>query len=175
MQSFHHRAGHQVDQAQHLVRTRSDRTESASLDLAASGPLAWRSDAPVPLQCLAAGLGYWFCKSPVYGIGKVGIGRAVTSSRWGYGATAARLTPDQKVGSSNLSALNFHSAFPGPCPLQLMLLSRTKPLLVLAGLCCGPVQPPAHHCCPRGTQCTGPGRCPQHCSDGALAAANMLP
>ena len=25
----------------------------------------------------------------------------------GYGATAARLTPDQKVGSSNLSALNF--------------------------------------------------------------------
>ena len=24
---------------------------------------------------------------------------------WGYGATAARLTPDQKVGSSNLSAL----------------------------------------------------------------------
>ena len=26
----------------------------------------------------------------------------------GYGATAARLTPDQKVGSSNLSGLNFH-------------------------------------------------------------------
>ena len=26
----------------------------------------------------------------------------------GYGATAARLTPDQKVGSSNLSALTFH-------------------------------------------------------------------
>ena len=25
--------------------------------------------------------------------------------QWGYGATAARLTPDQKVGSSNLSAL----------------------------------------------------------------------
>ena len=25
----------------------------------------------------------------------------------GYGATAARLTPDQKVGSSNLSALTF--------------------------------------------------------------------
>ena len=24
---------------------------------------------------------------------------------WGYGATAARLTPDQKVGSSNLSGL----------------------------------------------------------------------
>ena len=24
---------------------------------------------------------------------------------WGYGATVARLTPDQKVGSSNLSAL----------------------------------------------------------------------
>ena len=29
------------------------------------------------------------------------------SSHWGYGATAARLTPDQKVGSSNLSALIF--------------------------------------------------------------------
>ena len=28
-------------------------------------------------------------------------------SHWGYGATAARLTPDQKVGSSNLSALIF--------------------------------------------------------------------
>ena len=28
----------------------------------------------------------------------------------GYGATAARVTPDQKVGSSNLSALTFASA-----------------------------------------------------------------
>ena len=28
----------------------------------------------------------------------------------GYGATAARLTPDQKVGSSNLSGLNFSFA-----------------------------------------------------------------
>lgn len=28
-------------------------------------------------------------------------------ANWGYGATAARLTPDQKVGSSNLSALIF--------------------------------------------------------------------
>ena len=28
---------------------------------------------------------------------------------WGYGATAARLTPDQKVGSSNLSALIFQT------------------------------------------------------------------
>ena len=28
-------------------------------------------------------------------------------SHRGYGATAARLTPDQKVGSSNLSALIF--------------------------------------------------------------------
>ena len=26
-------------------------------------------------------------------------------SPWGYGAMAARLTPDQKVGSSNLSGL----------------------------------------------------------------------
>ena len=30
---------------------------------------------------------------------------------WGYGATAARLTPDQKVGSSNLSALSFINSF----------------------------------------------------------------
>ena len=29
---------------------------------------------------------------------------------WGYGATAVRLTPDQKVGSSNLSALKHFSA-----------------------------------------------------------------
>ena len=29
------------------------------------------------------------------------------SLHWGYGATAARLTPDQKVGSSNLSGLIF--------------------------------------------------------------------
>ena len=28
----------------------------------------------------------------------------------GYGATAARLTPDQKVGSSNLSVLTFSDA-----------------------------------------------------------------
>ena len=28
---------------------------------------------------------------------------------WGYGATAARLTPDQKVGSSNLSGLICHT------------------------------------------------------------------
>ena len=33
--------------------------------------------------------------------------RAAQSLARGYGATAARLTPDQKVGSSNLSALIF--------------------------------------------------------------------
>ena len=31
----------------------------------------------------------------------------VIADKWGYGATVARLTPDQKVGSSNLSALTF--------------------------------------------------------------------
>ena len=45
---------------------------------------------------------------------QVGLDTGLGSSRadlhpmicqWGYGATAARLTPDQKVGSSNLSAL----------------------------------------------------------------------
>ena len=30
-----------------------------------------------------------------------------TRAAWGYGATVARLTPDQKVGSSNLPALRF--------------------------------------------------------------------
>ena len=41
----------------------------------------------------------------------------------GYGATAARLTPDQKVGSSNLSALIFHR---NDCP------SNAMPLLIYA-------------------------------------------
>ena len=31
--------------------------------------------------------------------------RSIFFADWGYGATAARLTPDQKVGSSNLSGL----------------------------------------------------------------------
>ena len=41
----------------------------------------------------------------------------LSDSTGGYGATVARLTPDQKVGSSNLSALIFYS-FPGShaCP-----------------------------------------------------------
>ena len=30
---------------------------------------------------------------------------------WGYGATAARLTPDQKVGTSDLSGLTLHAAW----------------------------------------------------------------
>ena len=36
--------------------------------------------------------------------GSYGLRLLLTGQR-GYGATAARLTPDQKVGSSNLSAL----------------------------------------------------------------------
>ena len=39
--------------------------------------------------------------SPAYSPRAVKMG----SRKWGYGATVARLTPDQKVGSSNLSAL----------------------------------------------------------------------
>ena len=35
----------------------------------------------------------------------VSCGRASCVYQRGYGATVARLTPDQKVGSSNLSAL----------------------------------------------------------------------
>ena len=34
-----------------------------------------------------------------------GIKQRSNFAHWGYGATAARLTPDQKVGSSNLSGL----------------------------------------------------------------------
>ena len=40
---------------------------------------------------------------------------------WGYGATVARLTPDQKVGSSNLSALIFQNGYIfmcSPCALN---------------------------------------------------------
>ena len=37
----------------------------------------------------------------------VNIVAAATAVARGYGAMAARLTPDQKVGSSNLSALTF--------------------------------------------------------------------
>ena len=36
----------------------------------------------------------------------------VKHGNWGYGATAACLTPDQKVGSSNLSALIFVVSIP---------------------------------------------------------------
>ena len=32
-------------------------------------------------------------------------GCSINFGQWGYGATAARLTPDQKVGSTNLSGL----------------------------------------------------------------------
>ena len=39
-------------------------------------------------------------------------------SQWVYGATAARLTPDQKVGSSNLSALIYEQL------IALKLLKR---------------------------------------------------
>ena len=36
----------------------------------------------------------------------------MTLSQRGHGATAARLTPDQKVGNSNLSALTFSAELP---------------------------------------------------------------
>ena len=39
----------------------------------------------------------------------------------GYGATAARLTPDQKVGSSNFSALNI-VCLP-PCAEAMLIFS----------------------------------------------------
>ena len=64
----------------------------------------------------------------------------------GYGATAARLTPDQKVGSSNLSGLNFHwqllgrvlSAAARPArPAALAPAEARVPQLLLALRLCG--------------------------------------
>ena len=64
----------------------------------------------------------------------------------GYGATAARLTPDQKVGSSNLSGLNFHwqllgrvlSAAARPArPAALAPAEVRVPQLLLALQLCG--------------------------------------
>ena len=49
-----------------------------------------------------------------------------SKDRRGYGATAARLTPDQKVGSSNLSALTFASAL---CK-QLKSFQRARGVVV---------------------------------------------
>ncbi len=75
---------------------------------------------------------------------------AVVISVRGYGATAARLTPDQKVGSSNLSGLNFsfaaaqrlqrngliqasHACDPGSTPgMRILSLCRFVGLFVAA-------------------------------------------
>ena len=80
-------------------------------------------------QLRASGNGVFFCFSD-----------------WGYGATAARLTPDQKVGSSNLSGLNFHwqllgrvlSAAARPArPAALAPAEVRVPQLLLALQLCG--------------------------------------
>ena len=66
--------------------------------------------------------------------------------RRGYAATVARLTPDQKVGSSNLSGLNFHwqllgrvlSAAARPArPAALAPAEVRVPQLLLALQLCG--------------------------------------
>lgn len=44
------------------------------------------------------------------------VAATVSSGTRGYGATAARLTPDQKVGSSNLSALMLFAGRAGSAP-----------------------------------------------------------
>ena len=50
-------------------------------------------------------------------VGQAAIGEmTMRNTQRGYGATVARLTPDQKVGSSNLSALN----------LQVLLLKLSN-------------------------------------------------
>ena len=46
-------------------------------------------------------------------LGKGGVSGKASAAHGGYGATAARLTPDQKVGSSNLSALSSASSCGG--------------------------------------------------------------
>ena len=53
---------------------------------------------------------------------------------WGYGATAARLTPDQKVGSSNLSALTFHTSS-RKCKSQLCGRSKCQRQPNSSGIC----------------------------------------
>ena len=45
----------------------------------------------------------------VESVAKYGCNQSFTVGQRGYGATVARLTPDQKVGSSNLSALTCES------------------------------------------------------------------
>ena len=75
-----------------------------------------------------------------------GIKQRSNFAHWGYGATAARLTPDQKVGSSNLSGLNFHwqllgrvlSAAARPArPAALAPAEVRVPQLLLALQLCG--------------------------------------
>ena len=53
------------------------------------------------------------------GGGRRGSGRT-SAAHGGYGATAARLTPDQKVGSSNLSGLTRLWVLGGRVPLHDM-------------------------------------------------------
>ena len=49
------------------------------------------------------------------------------SAMRGYGATAARLTPDQKVGSSNLSALILPTRRTQGCGLQILWQRALEP------------------------------------------------
>ena len=67
-------------------------------------------------------------------LGACSFGLASRACQWGYGATVARLTQDQKVGSSNLSVLNVCSG---------MLLCF---LAAVAHMCC----PDRWACVPAG-------------------------
>ena len=60
----------------------------------------------------------------------------------GYGATAARLTPDQKVGSSNLSVLIFSNQL-GHADGTDIMLSNVAPIPLQLG-CAMPA--PAYAC-----------------------------
>ena len=65
-------------------------------------------------------------------------------SHWGYGATAARLTPDQEVGSSNLSALILHNIMQKP----RMMKKRSVNSFCVLGSCSvvvAPVLPAAYN------------------------------
>ena len=70
------------------------------------------------------------CCSQVF----LGVACAVARSVWhrGYGATVARLTPDQKVGSSNLSALIVDVSISSPPPRPICVCRRGLGIFRLA-------------------------------------------
>ena len=76
------------------------------------GPLGYEPNtlATAPLRCEHA-INFLILVAYVF-MGRIGSTKDIR----GYGATVARLTPDQKVGSSNLSALIVDVSISSPPP-----------------------------------------------------------